>query len=60
VKSIKYSGEITPFFERYIYEPVTGFIHKIAGKVRVLQSGSLHLYLGYILVTLILLLIFGT
>ncbi len=59
VKSIKYSGEITPFFEKYIYEPVTVFIHKFAGKVRLLQSGSLHLYLGYILITLILLLIFG-
>lgn len=60
VKSIKYSGEITPFFERYLYEPGVGFIHRIAGKVRLLQSGSLHLYLGYILITLILLLILGT
>lgn len=60
VKSIKYSGEITPFFEKYVYEPVIVFIHWIAGRVRLLQSGSLHLYLGYMLVTLILLLIFGT
>ncbi|MBI5026669.1 MAG: hydrogenase 4 subunit B [Nitrospirae bacterium] len=60
VKSIKYSSEITPFFEKYVYEPVIVFIHWIAGRVRLLQSGSLHLYLGYILVTLILLLIFGT
>ncbi|MBI4654350.1 MAG: hydrogenase 4 subunit B [Nitrospirae bacterium] len=60
VKSIEYSGEITPFFEKYIYDPVTGFIHKLAGKVKILQSGSLHLYLAYILITLILLLIFGT
>ena len=60
VKSIRYSGEITPFFERYVYEPFTGFIPRAAGKVRMLQSGSLRLYLGYILVTLILLLIFGT
>ena len=59
VKAIKYSGEITPFFEKYLYDPVTTFIHKFAGKVRLLQSGSLQLYLGYILVTLILLLIFG-
>lgn len=59
VKSIQYSGEITPFFEKYIYEPVTIFIHKVAGKVRLLQSGSLHLYLLYILITLIFLLIFG-
>ncbi len=60
VKSIRYSGEITPFFERYLYEPATGLIHRIAGKVRLLQSGSLHLYLGYILLTLIVLLIFGS
>ena len=59
VKTMKYSGEITPFFERYLYDPVTTFIHKFAGRVRLLQSGSLQLYLGYILVTLILLLIFG-
>jgi hydrogenase-4 component B len=60
VKSIKYSGEITPFIERYLYEPAAGLIHRIAGKVRLLQSGSLHLYLGYILITLIALLIFGS
>lgn len=60
VKSIQYSSEITPFFERYVYEPATGLVHGIARKVRLLQSGSLHLYLGYILITLILLLIFGT
>jgi hydrogenase-4 component B len=60
VKSIRYGGEITPFFERYVYEPITRFIHAIADKVKLLQSGSLQLYLGYILITLILLLIFGT
>ncbi len=60
VKSIQYGGEITPFFERYVYEPITRFIALIAGKVKLLQSGSLQLYLGYILLTLILLLIFGT
>jgi hydrogenase-4 component B len=58
VRSIKYSGEITPFFEKFFYEPATGLINRVAGKVRLLQSGSLHLYLGYILITLVLLLIF--
>ncbi|MFQ5712848.1 MAG: hydrogenase 4 subunit B [Candidatus Scalinduaceae bacterium] len=58
VKSIEYSSEITPFFDRYFYKPVTIFILSIAGKVKYLQSGDLHLYLGYILATLILLLIF--
>ena len=60
VKSIKYGGEITPFFEHYVYEPVTRSINIVAGKVKLLQSGSLQLYLGYILITLIVLLIFGT
>lgn len=60
VKSIRYGGEITPFFERYVYDPVAGTIQVIAGKVKLLQSGSLNLYLGYILITLIALLIFGS
>jgi hydrogenase-4 component B len=60
VKSMRYGGEITPFFDRYVYEPVTRFVHVVAGKVKMLQSGSLQLYLGYILLTLIVLLIFGT
>ena len=60
VKSIRYGSEITPFFERYLYEPVTRFINVVAGRVKLLQSGSLQLYLGYILLTLIVLLIFGT
>jgi hydrogenase-4 component B len=60
VKSIQYSGEITPFFERYVYEPLTVFIHNAAAKAKMLQSGSLNLYLGYILITLMLLLMFGT
>jgi hydrogenase-4 component B len=59
VKSIRYGGEITPFFERFVYEPITRFIRQVADKVKLLQSGSLQLYLGYILITLIALLIFG-
>ena len=59
VKSIRYGGEITPLFERYVYEPITRFIQQVADKVKLLQSGSLQLYLGYILITLIVLLIFG-
>jgi hydrogenase-4 component B len=60
VKSIRYGSEITPFFERYLYEPITNLINVIAERVKLLQSGSLQLYLGYILITLIVLLIFGT
>ncbi len=59
VKSIKYGADITPFFEKYFYNPVIESVHRIANRVKLLQSGSLQLYLGYILITLILLLIFG-
>jgi hydrogenase-4 component B len=55
-KDITHSSEITPFFERYAYDPAIRAIHLIAGRVRKLQSGSLHLYLGYILITLLILL----
>jgi len=60
VKSISYSGDITPFFEKYFYASAGNILYRIAGKVKLLQSGSLHLYLAYILITLIVLLIFGT
>jgi hydrogenase-4 component B len=59
VKSLKYSGEITPFVERYLYDPLTAFIRNAAAKAILLQSGNLNLYLGYILITLVLLLLFG-
>lgn len=59
VKSLKYSGEITPFIERYLYDPLTAFIRNAAEKAILLQSGNLNLYLGYILITLMLLLLFG-
>jgi hydrogenase-4 component B len=59
VRYLRYSGEITPFVEKYIYEPLTVLIRRAAAQARMLQSGNLNLYLGYILITLILLLIFG-
>jgi hydrogenase-4 component B len=59
VESIRYIGEITPFFEQYLYGPATGLVRRAAWAVRHIQSGSLRLYLGYILVTLMVLLVFG-
>lgn len=56
--AVAYEGEITPVFDRYVYGPVLGVLLMLARHGRRLQSGSLRLYLGYILVTLILLLAF--
>jgi hydrogenase-4 component B len=58
LKSISYTNELVPSFDKYLYNPITDFIYSIAGKVKLLQSGSIHLYLGYILITLLLLLLF--
>lgn len=56
---IKYYGSIKPFFEDNLYRPQFNFFLKLADKVTVLQSGSIQLYLGYIFVTLVVLLIFA-
>ena len=56
---ITYKGGIKPFFEDALYKPPLKFFLKLANKVTVLQSGSIQLYLGYIFVTLVVLLIFA-
>lgn len=57
-RRISYQGDLKPVFEDLIYHPATNFFIKIAGKMRSMQSGSIHLYLGYILITLVILLIY--
>ncbi len=57
--AIKYKASIKPVFEDTIYSPVTRTLIKVSDKIRVLQSGSIHLYLAYIFVTLVTLLIFA-
>lgn len=56
---VKYTGEIKPIFEDILYRPQFKYFLKLANKVRVLQSGSIQLYLGYMFVALIVLLIFA-
>lgn len=57
VRSIMHVDTITPFFEKYLYKPVSGFIYRTAERAAGMQSGSLHLYLSYILITLVILLL---
>jgi len=58
-RHIKSKGAIKPFFEDALYRPLLKFFLKLADKVTALQSGSIHLYLGYIFATLVILLIFA-
>lgn len=57
VQSIEYKSEITPVFERGLYEPLLGMVRALAFQVRRLQAGSLHLYLVYVVIVLLVLLI---
>jgi len=58
VKSITYETYTTKVFKKYVYEPLLALVFKTAKSMRRLQPGSIHLYLGYIFVTLLLLIIF--
>jgi hydrogenase-4 component B len=58
-KAIHFESEIESTFEERIYRPLSQGILWAASKMRWLQSGSIHLYLAYVFVTLILLLLFG-
>jgi len=49
---------IEPIFEKYLYDPVVNLFMGIADRLSILQAGSLHLYLAYIFVTLVVLLLF--
>jgi hydrogenase-4 component B len=57
VQSIAYKSEIAPLFERLLYDPLLRLVQFAARQVRHLQAGSLHLYLVYVTVILLILLL---
>lgn len=58
--SLRYRGAITPIFETYLYRPVTQTLLATARRARGIQAGSVQLYLGYMLATLIILLFWAS
>ena len=56
-KRRRFEFHIEPLFQKYLYDPVVAGFTTIAEQLRVIQAGSLHLYLAYIFVTLIVLLL---
>jgi len=58
-KRRRFEFHIEPVFEKYLYDPVIHVFMGIADRLRILQAGSLHLYLAYIFVTLVILLLFA-
>jgi hydrogenase-4 component B len=53
----RFELHIEPVFQKYLYDPVVTFFATAADRMRVIQTGSLHLYLTYIFVTLVVLLL---
>jgi hydrogenase-4 component B len=58
-KRRRFEFHIEPIFQTYLYDPLVIFFATMADRLRVIQAGSLHLYLTYIFVTLIVLLLFA-
>jgi len=58
-KAIRFESEIEPTFEKHVYDPLRHSVLAAASWMRRIQTGSIHAYLTYIFVTLVLLLLFG-
>lgn len=58
VKSFRYETHTTKVFKKYIYYPVLALVFKSATSLKRIQPGSIHVYLSYIFVTVLLLIIF--
>lgn len=54
---MRYRAEIEPSFERYVYGPLVRAVLRVANGMKVLQAGSLHAHLAYVLVLGVLLLL---
>jgi hydrogenase-4 component B len=46
---VRYRVEIEPTFERHLYDPLLRGVMQLAERMKMLQAGSLHAYLGYVL-----------
>src|SRR5216684_2303942 len=48
-REVRYRAEIEPTFERFVYGPLTRGVLAAAERMKVIQAGSLHAYLAYVL-----------
>ena len=48
-QEVRYHVEIEPTFERHLYDPLLRGVMQLAERMKMLQAGSLHAYLGYVL-----------
>jgi hydrogenase-4 component B len=58
-KAIRFGSEIESPFEERLYGPFQNWVLSIASRMRAIQAGSIHAYMAYIFVALIVLLLYG-
>ena len=56
-RTIRFEVRIEPIFERWIYQPFQHGVLKLSKRIRALQMGSVHAYLAYVFITLLVLLL---
>jgi hydrogenase-4 component B len=56
-KRTRFELSLEPTFQKRLYDPVVNLFNRAAERLRVVQAGSLHLYLSYIFITLLVLLL---
>jgi hydrogenase-4 component B len=56
-KRTRFELSLEPTFQKHLYDPVVRLFNLAAQRLRVVQAGSLHLYLSYIFITLLVLLL---
>ena len=56
-KEIHFESEIEPTFEKRLYTPLQDLILWFSTRMRAVQAGSIHAYLAYIFITLVVLLL---
>ncbi len=59
LRSLTYEGKLKEVFEDIFYRPMIRGLLWMSSQIRKLQAGSIHLYLGYLLVTVVVVLILG-
>jgi hydrogenase-4 component B len=57
--AIRFESGIEPTFEKHVYGPLKDWIFDLSRRMRAIQAGSIHAYLAYIFITLIVLLLWG-
>ena len=56
---VHYESQVTPVFERYLYQPVIRAVEWLADAIRPMQSGDVNLYLLYVFVMILLAYLLG-